>query len=116
MRVRWWPRQRVFFMSDHDHNHGAHPHQLEPPHEAFHNPQSGEVMRAWIVGGGLSLSMNAMAFGKAETWGHVLAGIVQQISDACEEMGHGTRASNFTDISKALTTDLDKMAQSLPKS
>lgn len=100
-------------MSEHDHNHGAHPHELPPPHEAFHHPQSGEVLRTWIVGGGLSLALNAMAFGKAETWGHVLSGIIDQVADACAEAGHGTRASNIADIRKALTADLDKMAQSL---
>ena len=37
-------------MSDdhHHHNHHGetHPHQLEPPHEVFHDPKAGEVVRA----------------------------------------------------------------------
>ena len=105
-------------MSDHDHHHHnhhgeTHPHQLEPPHEVFHDPKAGEIMRAWVIQGGLSLSLNAMAFGKAETWGHVLAGVIQQLSDACAEMGHGTRASNFDGIRTALVSDLAMMAQNL---
>ena len=70
----------------HDHSHETHPHQLQPPHEVFHDPKAGEVARVWICGGALSLSLHAMAFGKAETWGHVLAGIAQQVAAAAEEM------------------------------
>ena len=38
-------------MSDHDHHHhdhsnDIHPHQLQPPHEVFHDPKAGEVARA----------------------------------------------------------------------
>ncbi len=70
-------------MSDHDHHHHnhhgeMHPHQLEPPHEVFHDPKAGEVARAWITNGGLSLSLHAMAFGKPEIWGHVLAGMASK--------------------------------------
>ena len=103
-------------MSDHDHHHHhshageTHPHQLEPPHEVFHDPKAGEVARAWISNGGLSLALHAMAFGKAETWGHVLAGIAQQVAGACAEMGHGTAASNLEDIRKVLVDDLAKAA------
>ena len=94
----------------HHHNHHGetHPNQLEPPHAVFHDPKAGEVMRAWIVNSGLSLSLHAMAFGKAETWGHVLAGVAQQVASTCAEMGHGTAASNLEDIRKALSADLAK--------
>ena len=97
----------------HDHSHETHPHQLQPPHEVFHDPKAGEVARAWIVNGGLSLSLHAMAFGKAESWGHVLAGMAQQVARACEEMGHGNAADNFTAIRKVLNEDLNKAAAQL---
>src|SRR6478735_7357464 len=71
MPMRWSPQQRLCSMSEHEHHHHnhhgeTHPHQLEPPHEVFHDPKAGEVVRGWITGGGLSLSLHAMAFGKAE--------------------------------------------------
>ena len=94
----------------HDHSHDTHPHQLQPPHEVFHDPKAGEVARAWIVGGGLSMSLHAMAFGKAETWGHVLSGMAQQLAAAMAEMGHGTASGNFADIRKVLNDDLGKAA------
>lgn len=94
----------------HDHSHDTHPHQLQPPHEVFHSPQSGEIMRAWIVDGGLSLSLNAMAFGKAEVWGHVLAGMAVQLASSCEEADHGTLAGNLEEIRKNLVGDLAKAA------
>lgn len=105
-------------MSDQDHHHHnhhgeMHPHQLEPPHEVFHDPKAGEVARAWICNGGLSLSLHAMAFGKPEIWGHVLAGMAQQIASACAEMGHGNASENFAAIRKVLNEDLNKVAAQL---
>jgi len=97
---------------DHHNHHGeTHPHQLEPPHEVFHDPKAGEIARAWICNGSLALSLNAMAFGKAEIWGHVLAGIAQQVAGACEEMGHGSFAGNFEAIRKVLLADLARAAE-----
>ena len=103
-------------MSDHDHHHHhshageTHPHQLEPPHEVFHDPKAGEVARVWISNGGLSLALHAMAFGNAETWGHVLAGIAQQVAHSMAEMGHGTASENFSQLRKSLNEDLGKAA------
>ena len=99
----------------HHHNHHGetHPHQLEPPHEVFHDPKAGEVVRGWITNGGLSLSLHAMAFGKAEVWGHVLAGMAQQVASACAEMGEGNAADNFAAIRKVLNEDLYKVAAQL---
>jgi hypothetical protein len=61
-------------------------------------------MAAW------ALSLNAMAFGKPDIWGHVLAGIAQQVAGACEEMGHGSFAGNFEAIRKTLLADLARTA------
>ena len=101
-------------MSDHDqhhhhnHDHETHPHQLQPPHEVFHDEKAGELVRAWITHGNLSLSLNAMAFGKVDVWGHVLAGMAEQVAASCAEMGHGTTASNLEDIRKNIIADLAK--------
>ena len=102
-------------MSSHDHHHHnhhgeAHPHQLEPPHEVFHDPQAGEVVRAWITHGQLSLALHAMAFGKADVWGHVLSGIAQNVAAACAEQGVGTMSGNLESIRKVLAEDLGKAA------
>jgi Domain of unknown function (DUF5076) len=100
---------------DHDHHHHnhhgeMHPHQLEPPHEVFHDPKAGEIARAWISNGNLSLSLHAMAFGKADVWGHVLAGMASQVAASMEEIGHGTTSENLNTIRKILTEDLNKAA------
>ena len=55
--------------------------------------KAGEIARAWITNGHLSLSLHSMAFGKADVWGHVLAGMAQQVAGSMEEMGHGTAAA-----------------------
>jgi hypothetical protein len=97
----------------HHHNHHGelHPNQLEPPHEVFHDPHAGEIVRAWISHGQLSLALNAMAFGgKPEIWGHVLAGMAQNAAAAMAEAGHGSPASNLATIRRTLTDDLAKAA------
>ena len=94
----------------HDHSHETHPHQLQPPHEVFHDANAGEVIRGWITQGHLSLSLHAMAFGKADMWGHVLAGIAQQVAASMDEMGHGTTSANLDTIRKTLAEDLAKAA------
>jgi uncharacterized protein YidB (DUF937 family) len=94
----------------HDHSKDIHPHQLQPPHEVFHDSGAGEIARAWITQGHLSLSLHAMAFGKADVWGHVLAGMAQQVAASMEEMGSGTTAENLATIRKVLTEDLNKAA------
>jgi hypothetical protein len=107
-------------MSDHDHHHHSHdgevhPHQLEPPHAVFHDAKAVEVARAWICDGRLSVALHAMAFGKPEVWGHLLAGIAQQVASACEELGHGDAAGNFTAIRDTLIADLDTLAKGLAR-
>ena len=94
----------------HDHSHETHPHQLQPPHEVFHDTGAGEIARAWITGGHLSLALHAMAFGKPDTWGHVLAAMAQQVAASMEEMGHGKTAANLDVIRKILVEDLNKAA------
>jgi hypothetical protein len=93
-------------MSDHDHHHHDHSHETHP-HQL---QKAGELVRAWITQGHLSLSLNSMAFGKAEIWGHVLAGMAEQVAASCAEMGHGTTAGNLEEIRKNLTADLAKAA------
>ncbi len=102
-------------MSEHDHHHHnhhgeMHPHQLEPPHEVFHDAQAGEIIRGWITHGHLSLSLHSMAFGKADIWGHVLAGIAEQVAASMEEMGHSTTSHNLETIRKVLVDDLAQAA------
>ncbi len=94
----------------HDHSHDTHPHQLQPPHEVFHDANAGEIMRAWITNGQLSLALHSMAFGKADMWGHVLAGMAQQLAASMEEMGHSTAGHNLEVIRKTLVDDLAKAA------
>jgi Domain of unknown function (DUF5076) len=94
----------------HDHSHETHPHQLQPPHEVFHDANAGEIARAWIVGGQLSLALHSMAFGKPDVWGHVLAGMAQQVAASMAELGHGTTAANFDTIRKILIDDMAKVA------
>jgi hypothetical protein len=52
-----------------------------------------------------------MAFGKADIWGHVLAGMAAAGgAGAMAEMGHGNTAGNLEEIRKTLNEGLAKAA------
>jgi hypothetical protein len=59
------------------------------------------------------MSLHAMAFGKPDVWGHVLAGMAHQVAASMEEMGHGKAAANFDAIRKTLNENLGKVAGQL---
>lgn len=102
-------------MSEHDHHHHnhhgeTHPRQLEPPHEVFHDPQAGELVRVWLTRDSMSLAIHTGAFSTVDIWGHVLAGVVQNVARACAEQGLGTMSANLETIRKTLSADLAKAA------
>jgi hypothetical protein len=86
-------------MSDeHDQGHLHHPNELLMPPEVIGDPEAGEVMRAWIVNGGLSVSLHPSALGAVEVWGMLLVDVARHVSRAYEDMGEGTYAANLEQI------------------
>ncbi len=57
--------------------------QLTIPPGAYHDDQSGEVLRAWIVDQGLHVTLTPSAFGEdAGVWGMLLVDVARHVSRA----------------------------------
>jgi hypothetical protein len=88
-------------MSEHFH----HPNELGIPPEVRGQREAGEVLRAWIVNGGLTVALAPMAFGGPGTWGLLLVDVARHVARACAQEGHGDYAGNLAEIRKLLDAE-----------
>jgi hypothetical protein len=91
-------------MSDHFH----HPNELQPPPDAASDKEAGEVLRAWIVKGGLEVSLHPLAFPEIETWGLLLVDIARHVARACEMEGKGKYDKNLASIRRLLEAEFQR--------
>ena len=85
---------------------------LSPPDDALEHAEALEVIRGWIVGGDLQVSLAFEVFGKnVETWGQLLAETVSHLADALAAQGYGDRDAMFARIQSSL---LDHLARPYP--
>lgn len=63
-----------------------HPRQLAVPGDAFRDRQAAEIVRAWVVNGGLQVSMQR-AFDGPEPWGMLLVDIARHAARIYEREG-----------------------------
>ena len=89
-------------MSEHLH----HKNELAFPPEAASDPDAAEVLRAWIVGGRLSVSLSPLAFPDIGTWGILLVDIARHVARAAEQEGQGRYAANLEQIRKLIDAEL----------
>lgn len=62
--------------------------ELPPPPKVVGNLEANEVLRCWIVDGGLQLSVAPLVFSKnAETWGLLLSDVARHIAQSFEQEG-----------------------------
>jgi hypothetical protein len=81
---------------------------LSPPDDATTRPDAVEVLRGWIVGGGLQVSLAFEAFGNApQIWGQLLAETAHHVADAMALQGYGDRAELFERIQSSLIDNLN---------
>jgi hypothetical protein len=59
--------------------------ELPTPPDAANDPQSVEVLRAWIVRETLQWSIQADVFPDPGTWGAVLADVIHHVADALQQ-------------------------------
>ena len=75
-----------------------HPNQLEPPPGARIDPsRSREVLRAWIVGEGLQVSMQP-AFEDSSVWGILLVDVARHAARMYADQGDQTFEQALTKI------------------
>jgi uncharacterized protein DUF5076 len=87
---------------------------LPPPDDAIDHDQAVEVLRGWIVGGDLQVSLAFEAFGnRPELWGQLLAETAAHVADAMSSEGYGDRTAIFTKLQASLLENLERPYQGL---
>lgn len=82
---------------------------LPPPEDAIDSPNATEVLRGWVVGGDLQVSLAFEAFGNnPAVWGQLLAETAVHVADAMAAEGYGDRQAIFTAIHSSLLENLEK--------
>jgi hypothetical protein len=81
---------------------------LPPPDEAIENQEAVELIRGWVVGEDLQISIAFEAFGdRIEIWGQLLAETVTHIADALSGEGHGKQQDLYARLRDSLLKHLD---------
>ena len=80
------------------------PKELAIPEDAWRDPGSAEVLRAWVVDGGLQVSM-VRAFAEPDAWGVLIADIVRNAARIYEREGHCSEAEALTTIKKTFDAE-----------
>jgi hypothetical protein len=82
---------------------------LPPPEDAIDSPNALEVLRGWVVGGDLQVSLAFEAFGNnPAVWGQLLAETAVHVADAMASEGYGDRQAILTAIHSSLLENLEK--------
>jgi hypothetical protein len=82
---------------------------LPPPEDAIDNSDAYEVLRGWVVGGDLQVSLAFEAFGNNPAlWGQLLAETAVHVADAMSSQGHGEREAILAAIHSSLLDNLEK--------
>jgi hypothetical protein len=82
---------------------------LPPPDDAIDHAEAVEVLRGWVVGGDLQVSLAFEAFGNSpETWGQLLAETAVHVADAMSAKGYGDRKALFARLQASLLSNLDR--------
>ena len=87
--------------------HFHHPGELLPPLQAAQRSDAAEVLRAWIVGNGLQVTLAPMAFGGPSSWGLLLVDVARHVARACEQEGHGSYVNNLDGIRKMIEDEFE---------
>ena len=82
---------------------------LPHPPNAEEDDKSVEVLRAWIVDGGLEISINPSHWvDQADQWGRLLADAAEHMADGIAQEQGGDRSKIYNAICGALLHYLDK--------
>lgn len=80
--------------------------ELAVPNGALGNPNAGEILRAWSIDGGLSVSLNPVAFADSGVWGILLVDIARHVSRALSNEGNGSVPEIMSSILNAFESEL----------
>jgi|SRR6185312_7276504 len=81
---------------------------IQPPPAALADPEAFEMLRAWIVRGGLQVVLSAGVWkDEPETWGRLLADTANHLADAIAAETGRNRSDIYAAIRDRLIEDLD---------
>ena len=80
--------------------------ELAVPIEALGNPNAGEILRAWSIDGGLSVSLNPVAFADSGVWGILLVDVARHVSRALSNEGMGSAPEIMKSILNTFESEL----------
>jgi len=81
---------------------------IQPPPEALADPEALEMLRAWIVKGGLQVVLSAWVWkDEPATWGRLLADTANHLADAIAAETGRNRSDIYAAIRNRLIEDLD---------
>ena len=82
---------------------------LPPPDDAVNDDQAVEVLRGWIIGGDLQVSVAFEALGnQPEFWGQLLAETAVHVADAMSAEGYGNKEAIFAKLQASLLKNLER--------
>jgi Domain of unknown function (DUF5076) len=81
---------------------------LAPPDDAIDHKEAIELIRGWVVGGDLQVTIAFESFGnEVEIWGQLLAETVTHIADALSGEGYGDKKALYARLRSSLLSHLD---------
>jgi hypothetical protein len=81
---------------------------LPPPDDAMESDDAVEVLRGWVVGEDLQVSLAFEAFGNnPKLWGQLLAEVAAHVADAMNIEGYGDRDAIFGKIRNSVIENME---------
>jgi hypothetical protein len=81
---------------------------LPPPDDAIERDDAVEVLRGWVVGEDLQVSLAFEAFGNdPKLWGQLLAQMAAHVADAMNMEGYGDRDEIFAEIRDSVMENME---------
>ena len=81
--------------------------QLPIPPDAMTDPKYMEMVRAWIINGGLQASLQMGVWEDVRAWGILLADLVKYVADARPKDGGVDRSHTIEQIRRSLDSELN---------
>ena len=84
--------------------------EIPVPPGALEDPDSRELVRAWVANNALHCSLNLGNWGEDEAigWGVLISDIARHVADALQEQSGADRAKTLGKIQKVFNDELDE--------
>lgn len=85
----------------------SEPEQLDVPEEVRGAPDSTEILRAWVSGGGLVCNLRPTVWKDASAWGIVLADVARHVANALHDARGEEQFPTLQQIRELFNRELD---------